>query len=99
MADLRDTSTEPVSVTFEDVNIWFADNHVIKDVNLRIEPGEFLTFLGPSGSGKSTLLRAVAGFGPRPAGRILIGDQDVTTCSPGGATWAWFSRAMPCGRT
>ncbi|MCH7692442.1 MAG: ABC transporter ATP-binding protein [Proteobacteria bacterium] len=82
MADLRDPSTEPVSVTFEDVNIWFADNHVIKDVSLRIEPGELLTFLGPSGSGKSTLLRAVAGFGPRPAGRILIGGQDVTHLQP-----------------
>ncbi|MFQ5619765.1 MAG: ABC transporter ATP-binding protein [Rhodospirillales bacterium] len=82
MADLRDSSTEPVSVTFEDVNISFAGNHVIKDVSLRIEPGELLTFLGPSGSGKSTLLRAIAGFGPRPAGRILIGDEDVTHLQP-----------------
>ena len=50
---------------------------VLKGVNLDIKPGEFFAFLGPSGSGKSTLLRAIAGFGPNPKGRILIGDRDV----------------------
>jgi iron(III) transport system ATP-binding protein len=69
-------------VTLERIDIRFGANHVIKDVSLRIAPGEFFAFLGPSGSGKSTLLRAIAGFGPPPSGRIWIGDEDVTDRPP-----------------
>ncbi|MCC7016701.1 MAG: ABC transporter ATP-binding protein [Rhodospirillales bacterium] len=69
-------------VTLENVSISFGANRVVKDVSLKIEPGEFFAFLGPSGSGKSTLLRAIAGFGPPPSGRILIGGEDVTHQPP-----------------
>ena len=51
-------------------------------VNLTIKAGELFTFLGPSGSGKSTLLRAIAGFGPQPKGKILIGGVDVSKMAP-----------------
>lgn len=40
----------------------FGDVTVIKNVNLEIKKGEFVTFLGPSGCGKTTLLRMIAGF-------------------------------------
>ena len=69
-------------VTIENLGISFGATEVLRDVNLEIEPGEFFTFLGPSGSGKSTLLRAIAGFGPQPTGRILIGEDDVTNLPP-----------------
>ncbi|MDH3217746.1 MAG: ABC transporter ATP-binding protein [Candidatus Krumholzibacteria bacterium] len=72
----------PVSVKIEDVHVSFGRTRVLTGVNLDIEPGEFFAFLGPSGSGKSTLLRAIAGFGPAPEGRILIGDQDITALPP-----------------
>ena len=65
------TSTA-VGVTIEDLSLSFDDNEVLQGINLEIAPGELFTFLGPSGSGKSTLLRAVAGFGPKPQGRILM---------------------------
>jgi iron(III) transport system ATP-binding protein len=78
----RATARATVGITLESVNIAFGANRVVKDVSLRIEPGEFFAFLGPSGSGKSTLLRAIAGFGPPPTGRILIGDEDVTHQPP-----------------
>ena len=68
---------ESVRLLIEDVHLSFGDTKVLEGVNLEIEPGEFFAFLGPSGSGKSTLLRAVAGFGPRPQGRILIDGEDV----------------------
>ena len=71
-----------VGITLEKVNIAFGKNRVVKDISLGIAPGEFFAFLGPSGSGKSTLLRAIAGFGPPPTGRILIGDEDVTHQPP-----------------
>jgi len=79
MTEIR---AEAVGVTIEDVSLSFGATEVLKSINLTIEPGEFFTFLGPSGSGKSTLLRAIAGFGPEPGGRILIGGGDVTGLAP-----------------
>ena len=71
-----DTTTAGVDI--ENLNLSFGDTHVLKGIDLSIEPGEFFAFLGPSGSGKSTLLRAIAGFGPTPKGRILIGGGRIT---------------------
>ncbi|MDH3638057.1 MAG: ABC transporter ATP-binding protein [Gammaproteobacteria bacterium] len=75
-------STEPVSVSIKDLHLSFGRTQVLQGVNLEIEPGEFFAFLGPSGSGKSTLLRAIAGFGPVPSGRILIGGENVAALPP-----------------
>jgi iron(III) transport system ATP-binding protein len=50
----------------------------VHDVSLEVRPGELLTLLGPSGCGKTTTLRMIAGFQEPTAGRIHIGDQDVT---------------------
>lgn len=69
-------------VRIENLSLSFDDTPVLRDVNLEIKPGEFFTFLGPSGSGKSTLLRAIAGFGPEPSGKILIGNDDVARLPP-----------------
>ena len=44
-------------VSLRHVNKYFGENHVLKDINLEIEEGEFLTLLGPSGCGKTTTLR------------------------------------------
>ncbi len=79
---MRMASQNAASVVIEQLSLAYDTTDVLKDVDLRIEPGELFTFLGPSGSGKSTLLRAVAGFGPAPRGRILIGEDDVTRLPP-----------------
>ena len=71
-----------VGIEIENVGLSFGETEVLKGVSLSIAPGEFFAFLGPSGSGKSTLLRAIAGFGPTPSGRILIGGRNVTTLPP-----------------
>jgi iron(III) transport system ATP-binding protein len=47
----------------------------VKDVNLTINPGEFVTLLGPSGCGKTTILRMIAGFEIPTAGDIYIGEH------------------------
>lgn len=73
---------EKKGIKIEDVHLSFGKTEVLKGVNLEIKPGEFFAFLGPSGSGKSTLLRAIAGFGPHPRGRILVGERDVVGLSP-----------------
>ena len=69
-------------VVIENLGLSFGETEVLKGINLTITPGEFFSFLGPSGSGKSTLLRAIAGFGPTPTGRILIGGEDVAKLPP-----------------
>jgi ABC-type Fe3+/spermidine/putrescine transport system ATPase subunit len=52
--------------------------YAVKDVSLTVRPGELLTLLGPSGCGKTTTLRMIAGFERPDAGRVFIGEQDVT---------------------
>ena len=75
-------ATDSSAVTIENLSLAFGETEVLKGIDLTIEAGEFFSFLGPSGSGKSTLLRAIAGFGPTPKGRILIGGEDVAKLPP-----------------
>src|SRR5699024_4136217 len=54
----------------------------VDEISLDIADGEFLVLVGPSGCGKSTTLRMLAGLEPVDAGRIRIGEDDVTQLSP-----------------
>ena len=58
------------------------DKPAVDALDLHIEDGEFLVLVGPSGCGKSTSLRMLAGLEDVNAGRILIGDRDVTDVQP-----------------
>ncbi len=64
------------------VNLSYGATHVLKDVNLKIEPGEFFAFLGPSGCGKTTLLRLIAGFNIAQTGRVMVGGNDISSLPP-----------------
>ena len=55
---------------------------VLKDINVSIEPGDFLVLVGPSGCGKSTLLNCIAGLEPITSGAINIGGKDMTHVNP-----------------
>lgn len=55
---------------------------VVKDLNLDIAPGEFLTMLGPSGSGKTTCLMMLAGFEPATNGEIYLNDKGINSVPP-----------------
>jgi 2-aminoethylphosphonate transport system ATP-binding protein len=69
-------------IGFDGVTVAYRRTVVLKALTLTIEPGEIMAIIGPSGSGKTTALRAVAGFVRPVAGRIRIGDTDVTDLPP-----------------
>jgi len=54
-------------------------NHVLKNINLVINEGEFVTIMGPSGSGKSTLLYNVSGMDKATAGQVIFDGNDITS--------------------
>lgn len=59
-------------VSLKNVEKWYGNNHVVKNMNLDIHQGEFLTLLGPSGCGKTTTLRMIAGFEDATSGTIEV---------------------------
>ena len=72
------------SVTFDEATRLYpgGTRPAVDKLNLEVADGEFLVLVGPSGCGKSTSLRMLAGLEEVNAGRILIGDRDVTDVPP-----------------
>jgi glutamate transport system ATP-binding protein len=79
------TSTEGTSMTdtrkplivIDDLNKWFGDHHVLKEVNLQVGSGEVVVVIGPSGSGKSTLCRCINRLERFQKGAITIDGQTL----------------------
>jgi NitT/TauT family transport system ATP-binding protein len=61
---------------------WFDQLEALRDINLAIERGSFISVVGPSGCGKTTFLRIVAGLEPLSAGEVLLDDRALR--GPGG---------------
>ena len=72
-------SSTPVAgdalIVMNDVNKWFGDHHVLKEVNLQVTRGEVVVVIGPSGSGKSTLCRCINRLERFQKGSITIDGQ------------------------
>ena len=69
-------------ISFENVNKFYEDTHVLKNINFEIEKGKFYTLLGPSGCGKTTILRIIAGFTDVSNGTVTLNGEDVTKLPP-----------------
>jgi putative spermidine/putrescine transport system ATP-binding protein len=66
------------SIELTDVSKSFGSVKAVRDVNLTIEPGEFVTLLGPSGSGKTTTLNVISGFDRPTSGTLKVDGRDLT---------------------
>src|SRR5262249_56275649 len=69
-------------VCLEKVEKRFGEHVALRDIDLLVQPGEFVTLLGPSGCGKTTCLRMIAGFVAPTRGRIVMGGCDITALPP-----------------
>jgi len=64
-------------ISFKNVNKWFGDLHVLKDINLEVAQGEVVVVCGPSGSGKSTLIRCINRLEPIQKGELVVDNMNV----------------------
>jgi len=83
-------------IVVKDLNMIFGEgtpnrNHVLKDVNLKVNQGDFITIVGSNGAGKTTLYNALSGHDPVASGSILFNDKNVTSM-------AEFKRSAFIGR-
>ncbi len=70
------------SITISGLNKRYGKTHVLKDLDLSIRDGEFISFLGPSGCGKSTLLFCIAGLETTQEGSIRFDGQEISELGP-----------------
>ena len=71
-----------IHLSLNNISKQFANNTVVKDFNLDVEKGEFVSFLGPSGCGKTTTLRMIAGFEIPSTGTVTLEKEDITNKPP-----------------
>ena len=65
-------------IRMENVNKWFGDLHVLRDINLEVMAGERIVICGPSGSGKSTLIRCINRLEEHQSGHLVVDDIELT---------------------
>lgn len=79
-SDKEDLSDIEGEFTFENVGYTYPDSEddTVHDINLHVNKGETVAFVGESGAGKSTIMNLLVGFGMPTSGRILIDDKDIS---------------------
>ena len=71
-------SDTEVAIDLTDMNKWYGDFHVLKDINLRVMQGERIVVAGPSGSGKSTMIRCINRLEEHQKGKIVVDGIELT---------------------
>ena len=70
--------SDEVIIEIANMNKWFGDFHVLKDINLTVYEGERIVICGPSGSGKSTLIRCINRLEEHQKGQIIVDNIELT---------------------
>ncbi len=71
-----------VIIDLKNISVSFDGEQILKNINLYIRDGEFITFLGPSGCGKTTTLRIVAGFLEPDEGEVIFDGKKINGVPP-----------------
>jgi phosphonate transport system ATP-binding protein len=79
-AGSADIAITPSSLLLRDLGISFGQKNVLRDVNLEVQPGQFVALVGPSGAGKSTLLRLINGSHRPSNGTVSVLGVNPATC-------------------
>ena len=66
------------SIVLRDVNKWYGEFHVLRDINLSVDQGEKIVICGPSGSGKSTMIRCINRLEEHQQGRVVVDGVELT---------------------
>jgi ABC-type branched-subunit amino acid transport system ATPase component len=64
------------------INSGYGEMTILRDISMRVDPGEVVSLIGPNGAGKSTLLKTIFGLLMPTEGRILFEDTDITGLTP-----------------
>ncbi|WP_274424060.1 amino acid ABC transporter ATP-binding protein [Chelativorans sp. YIM 93263] len=73
-----EVSTTDVAIEIIDMNKWFGDFHVLRDINLKVMRGERIVVCGPSGSGKSTMIRCINRLEDHQKGQVVVDGIELT---------------------
>ena len=75
----KTVSGTDVAVELTNMNKWYGDFHVLRDINLKVMAGERIVVAGPSGSGKSTMIRCINRLEEHQTGKILVDNIELTS--------------------
>ncbi|MPQ95184.1 MULTISPECIES: amino acid ABC transporter ATP-binding protein [Thioclava] len=70
--------SDEVAIQIENMNKWYGQFHVLRDIDLTVQRGERIVIAGPSGSGKSTLIRCINRLEEHQAGKIIVDGIELT---------------------
>ncbi len=70
--------SDEVAIEISNMNKWYGDFHVLRDINLTVYKGERIVICGPSGSGKSTMIRCINRLEEHQAGKIIVDGVELT---------------------
>ncbi|OWO81503.1 general L-amino acid transport ATP-binding protein AapP, partial [Vibrio cholerae] len=65
-------------IQIKDMNKWYGEFHVLKNINLNVKKGERIVICGPSGSGKSTMIRCINRLEEHQKGQIIVAGNELT---------------------
>ena len=68
-------------ITLHNISKSYSKTKILRSINLRIEPGEFVSIVGQSGAGKTTLIKILTGEEKVDDGQVIVGDWDITKIS------------------
>lgn len=78
MSEAQSNSTTEKCIEIRNMNKWYGDFHVLKNINLEVCKGEKIVICGPSGSGKSTMIRCINRLEEHQQGDIIVDGTELT---------------------